>query len=94
MLSSQQPGSSATHLMNLQALSVKREQDQNQYLFNPRPDSIPPWLACSAIGSEAAGPALVDSFPSHVCHCVAAKSSTNGGDCEQAFSVTCHCCHA
>ncbi|KAG5244134.1 protein indeterminate-domain [Salix suchowensis] len=36
MLSSQQPGSSATHLMNLQALSVKREQDQNQYLFNPR----------------------------------------------------------
>ncbi|KAJ6382694.1 hypothetical protein OIU77_031178 [Salix suchowensis] len=56
MLSSQQPGSSATHLMNLQALSVKREQDQNQYLFNPRPDSIPPWLACSAIGSEAAGP--------------------------------------
>ncbi|KAJ6435148.1 hypothetical protein OIU84_000383 [Salix udensis] len=43
ILSSQQPGSSASHLINLQAMSVKREQDENQHLLNPRPEySIPP----------------------------------------------------
>ncbi|KAJ6674203.1 PROTEIN INDETERMINATE-DOMAIN 7 [Salix viminalis] len=43
ILSSQQPGSSSSHLINLQSLSVKREQDENQHLLNPRPEySIPP----------------------------------------------------
>ncbi|CAK7352940.1 unnamed protein product [Dovyalis caffra] len=60
LLSSQQPGSSASQLMNLQALSVKREQDQNQHLFNPRPDSIPPWLACPPIGEAGPGPQQIN----------------------------------
>ncbi|KAJ6372914.1 hypothetical protein OIU76_027283 [Salix suchowensis] len=91
ILSSQQPGSSASHLINLQALSVKREQDENQHLLNPRPEySIPPWLVYPPIGE--AGAVLINCYPTHVCHCIAAKSSTNGGDDEQAFSVT--CCHS
>ncbi|KAG5225455.1 zinc finger protein [Salix suchowensis] len=57
ILSSQQPGSSASHLINLQALSVKREQDENQHLLNPRPEySIPPWLVYPPIGEAGAGP--------------------------------------
>ncbi|XWS26422.1 hypothetical protein CRYUN_Cryun26dG0031000 [Craigia yunnanensis] len=63
LLSSQQPGSSVSHMTNLQpqlhsddlhALSVKSEQD---YLFNARvpAGSIPPWLACPP-GGVGAGP--------------------------------------
>ncbi|XVE97687.1 hypothetical protein REPUB_Repub03eG0040400 [Reevesia pubescens] len=64
--SSQQPGSSVSHMTNLQpqlhshalhALSVKREQD---HLFNARSvpaDSIPPWLAYSpGVGGAGTGP--------------------------------------
>ena len=63
LLSSQQLGSSVSHMTNLQpqlhsdalhALSVKREQD---HLFNARvpAGSIPPWLACR-LGGVGAGP--------------------------------------
>ncbi|KAL5836195.1 hypothetical protein ACOSQ4_015692 [Xanthoceras sorbifolium] len=58
LLSSQQFGSSATHMLSLPSQlqishglqplsSVKREQNQRQ-TFNPKPDinNIPPWLAC------------------------------------------------
>lgn len=42
----QQPSSSASHMINLQSLSVKREQE-SFHLFNGRPsNNVPPWLAC------------------------------------------------
>ncbi|KAH8482519.1 hypothetical protein H0E87_029821 [Populus deltoides] len=61
ILSSQQPGSSASHLINLQALSVKREHDQNQHHFNPRPEySIPPWLVFPPTGDAGTGPPQIN----------------------------------
>ncbi|KAJ4708212.1 Protein indeterminate-domain like [Melia azedarach] len=69
---SQQPGSSASHMLNLppqfqshgvqlQSLSVKREEDQ-LHIFNQRPDtnSIPPWLACRSGIAAGPGPPPLD----------------------------------
>lgn len=59
-LSSQQPGSTASHLINLQPLSVKREQESH-HLFNPRgSDNITPWLACPPVGETGPGPPQIN----------------------------------
>ncbi|KAJ9183589.1 hypothetical protein P3X46_007421 [Hevea brasiliensis] len=58
--SHQQPSSSASHMINLQGLSVKREKESH-HLFNTKPDSnVPPWLACQPVGEADPGPPQIN----------------------------------